>query len=70
MHVLLLVAAGTAATVQRNHVELFENGGFVCSSMESSNFELRVCHHPASLESSAEKRTSSFMLDQAVVVKA
>ena len=45
VHVLLLVAAGTAVTAQRNHVELFENGEFVCSPMESSSFELRVCHH-------------------------
>ena len=64
---LLLVAAGTAASAQRNHVELFKNGGFICLSVESSSFELRVCHR---LASSAEKRTLSFILHQAVVTKA
>ena len=36
MHVLLLVVAETAATAQRNHVELFENGGFIISKGKKS----------------------------------
>ena len=60
----MLVAAGTTATGQRNPVKLFENVSHVCSSMARSGFEQYLSDHPASW---AEKRTSSFMLDQAVV---
>ena len=51
MHALLLVAAGTTATGQRNPVELFEIGGFVshvCSSMARSGFELYLSDELAS----------------------